>query len=88
MLGWLLLGALLTAAVITIIVSYLNRDKAEDELRDHNIQKGVVKEIVKSGSITHIKMDALTDDGEEVEVDIEADDYNSSQIYRGAVIYT
>ena len=87
MLGWLLLGALLAVAVISITVSYLNTDTAKRELRNHDIQKGVVKEIVKSGSVTHIKLDAIKEDGGEVEVDIETEDYNSSQIRKGVVIY-
>lgn len=88
MLGWLLLGALLAAAVITISVTYLNRDIAKRKLEDHDICKAVVKDIIYSGSVAHVKMDALMTDGEEVEVDIEAEDYNSSQIYKGTVIYT
>lgn len=88
MLGWLLLGALLTAAVVTIVVSYLSRSKAKDELRNRNIQKGVVKSIVRSGSVNHIKMDCLKEDGEEVEVDFEADDYDEDEFYEYAVIYT
>ena len=88
MLGWLLLGAFLTVAVITIAVSYLNRNTAARELRNRDILKGKIKDIVKSGSITHIKMDAIKDDGEEVEVDFETEDYDSYQIRRGIEIYT
>lgn len=88
MLGWLLLGALMTAAVIYITVSYLNREIAERELKKNNVRKGMVKSIVKSGSVAHIKMDAIKDDGSEVELEIEADDYNAAQIHKGAVIYS
>lgn len=88
MLGWLLFGALLTVAVISITVVYLNKDIAEQELKKQNISKGVIKDIIKSGNVTHIKLDAIKEDGNEVEVDIESEDYNSSQIYRGVIIYT
>ena len=44
MLGWLLLGALLTAAVITICVSYLDKKVAKEKLKGKSIRKGVVKE--------------------------------------------
>lgn len=88
MLGWLLLGALFSVAVISITVAYVNKEMAKHVLRNHDIHKGVVKEIVKSGSVTHIKLDAIKEDGEEVEVEIEAEDYNSSQIREGVVIYT
>lgn len=37
MLGWLLLGALLTAAVITICVSYLDKKVAKEKLKEKSI---------------------------------------------------
>ena len=86
MLGWLLLGALITAAVITICVSFLNKQVAKDKLRENNIKKGFIKEICKSSGITHIKLDAIDTDGNEQEVDIEADDYDENEIYEGMTI--
>lgn len=86
MLGWLLLGALLTAAVITICVTYLDKRVAKDKLNEKNIRKGVVKDIVKSGSVTHIKLDAIDTDGNEKEVVFETEDYDSSEIRRGMTI--
>lgn len=86
MLGWLLLGALFTVAVITICVTYLNKRVAKDKLKEKGIRKGVVKDIVKSGSITHIKLDAIDTEGNEQEVDFEADDYDTSEIRKGMTI--
>lgn len=86
MLGWLLLGALLTAAVITICVSYLDENVAKDKLRDKGIRKGTVKDIIKSENVTHIKLDAIDTDGNEQEVEFEADDYNASEIKKGMTI--
>lgn len=88
MLGWLLLGALLTAAVISITVYYLDKDTAKQELKSKNIQKSVVKDIVKNDNVAHVKLDAITVDGDEVEVDIQTDTYDPSEIYEGLVIYT
>lgn len=87
MLGWLLLGALLTVTVITICVSFLNKSIAKQKLREKNIKKGVIKDIVNSGGITHIKLDAISDDGYEKEVEFEVDDYDSSEIRHGTTIY-
>lgn len=84
----LAVGALLAVAVIEIVVTYLNKDIAQNELRKHNIYKGVVKDIVNSDSVAHIKLDAINEDGEEIEIDIETEEYDSSQIYEGVVIYT
>ena len=86
MLGWLLLGVLLTAAVITICVSYLDKNVAQEKFKEKSIRKGVVKDIVKSGSVTHIKLDAIDTDGNEQVVEFEADNYNSSEIRRGMTI--
>lgn len=86
MLGWLLLGALLTAAVITICVTYLDKKVAKDKLKEKCIKKGVVKDIIKSGSVTHIKLDAIDTDGNEQVVEFEADSYNASEIRKGMTI--
>ena len=86
MLGCLLLGALLTATVITICVSYLDKKVAKEKLKEKSIRKGVVKDIVKSGSVTHIKLDAIDTDGNEQEVEFEAEDYDSSEIKKGMTI--
>lgn len=86
MLGWILLGALFAAAVITICVSYLDKKVAKEELKEKGIRKGIVKDIVKSGNVTHIKLDAMDTDGNEQEVEFEADDYNSSEIKKGMTI--
>lgn len=86
MLGWLLLGALLTATVITICVLYLDKKVAKEKLKEKSIRKGVVKDIIKSGCVTHIKIDAIDAYGNEQEVEFEADDYNSSEIKKGMTI--
>lgn len=86
MLGWLLLGALFTAAVITICVSYLDKKIAKEKLKEKGIRKGVVKDIVQSGSVTHIKLDAIDTEGNEQEVEFEADAYDSSEIRKGMTI--
>lgn len=88
MLGWLLLGAFLTAAVISITVYYLNKDTATQNLKNNNVSKATIKKISKDNNVAHIKLDAITDDGYEVEVDIKTEDYNSSEIYEGLLIYT
>ena len=86
MLGWLLLGAILGAAIITICVTYLDKSVAKDKLKSKNIKKGVVKDIVNSSGITHIKLDAIDEDGNEKQVEFEAQDYNSSEIRKGMTI--
>ena len=86
MLGWLLLGALIGAAVITICVSFLNRNIAKNKLYEKNIKKGVVRDIVNSGQVTHIKLDAVDEDGNERQVEFEVDDYDASEIRRGITI--
>lgn len=86
MLGWLLLGAILGAAVITICVSYLDKKVAKDKLRDKNIRKGVVKDIINSSGTTHIKLDAIDESGNEQQVEFEVNDYDSSEIRRGITI--
>ncbi len=86
MLGWLLLGALFTAAVIIICVSYLDKKTAMNKLREKSIHKGVVRDIFQSGNVTHIKLDAIDTDGNEKEVEFEADAYNSYEIRKGMTI--
>lgn len=86
MLGWLLLGALFTAAVITICVSYLDKKTAKEKLKEKNIRKGVIKKIVRSENVTHIKLDAIDTAGNEKEVEFEADAYDSSEIREGMLI--
>lgn len=86
MLGWLILGALFAAAVITICVAYLDKSVAKNKLKANNIKKGVVKDIVNSNGVTHIKLDAIDEDGNEKQVEFEAQDYNSSEIRKGITI--
>lgn len=86
MLGWLLLGALIGAAVITIYVSFLDKDVARDKLREKNIKKAVVKDIVNSDGVTHVKLDAIDESGYEQQVDFEVDSYDSYEIRRGVTI--
>lgn len=86
MLGWLLFGALVCAAVITIYVTFLDKRTAKEKLREKNIKKGVVKDIVTSGSITHIKLDALDESGNEQKVEFEVEEYDSSEIRKGMTI--
>lgn len=86
MLGWLLLGALIGAAVITICVSFLNKNIAKDKLKEKNIKKGVVKEIVNSSGVKHIKLDAIDEEGNEKQVEFEVEDYDTSEICKGITI--
>lgn len=86
MLGWMLLGALLGAAVIMIYVSYLDRSTAKKELKERNISKARIKEIITSSGTAHIKLNAIDEDGVEHEVEIAADDYNKSEIREGMTI--
>ncbi len=87
MLGWLLFGALLTATIITICVSYLDEEVAEEKLKERSIRKGVVKDIINLGNVTHIKLDAIDTDGNEQAVEFETDDYNSFEIRKGMTIF-
>ena len=87
MLGWLLLGALLGAAVITICVPYLNKKIAKEKMKEKEITKGKIKSIITSGGVTHMKMGALTDDGTEQQIEFEVDDYDASEIQQGMTIY-
>ncbi len=87
MLGWLLFGALFTAAVITICVSYLNEDVLRKKLREKNISAAQIKGIFKSDNVSHMKLEALDNEGNEREVEINADDYDRTEIYKGTVIF-
>ncbi len=86
MLGWILAGVLLAAAVITIYVSFLNKRVAREKLREQNMRKAQIRSICISDGVTHIKLDAIDTDGNEREVEFETDDYDESEIYKGAVI--
>lgn len=86
MLGWILLGVILGAAVITIVVSYLNKNVAEEKLREKNIRKGVIKDIVSSGGVKHVKLDAIDEDGKERQIEFEVEDYDSFEIRKGVTI--
>lgn len=89
MLGWILLGAFLATAGLTIAVSYLNESIAQNKMRENQIKKGTIKDIVKSDGVTHIKLDALMDDGTEQKVQFEVDGgYDTQQIKRGITLYT
>lgn len=88
MLGKLLLFALLATAAVTICVAYLDMDKAKAALRNKKIISAVVKKIIKSDGVAHISLDALDEAWNEVEVEIKADDYDSSEIEEGTVIIT
>ena len=86
MLGWLFCGALLTVAVITICVSYLDKNIAKEKLKEKSIRKGIIKDIVKSENVIHIKLDAIDTDGNEKEIEFEAEEYNPSEIKKGMTI--
>lgn len=87
MLGWILLGLIVGAAII-ISVTYLDRNSASQELRKRNIWKSVVRDINKSGDVTHIKLDSIDEEGKEQQVEFEVESYNSSEIKKGTTIYT
>lgn len=89
MLGWLLAGMLLGAVVITICVSYLSVSVAKQKAREkcQDAVKLAIKDVVKSGSVTVVKMDALDEYGNHVnDISFEAEEI-SSDIYRGQKIY-
>lgn len=88
MLGWLILGALLGAAVVTICVSYLDTNVAKNKLREKNIRKAVVKNIIKSDGVIHVNLDALDEHGNEQKVEFETQDLNAYEICRGITITT
>lgn len=88
MLGWLIAGLLVGAAVITIVVSYLDYRTAQKKLKEQ-FGSGVqafVRSVTKDGSKHTIKMDALDDEGTTHEVEFQADEVED--IHRGDVIYT
>lgn len=90
MLGWLIAGALIGAAVITICVTFLNTNVARDKARVEcpNVVSLAVRSVVKNGSVNVVKMDALDDDGDTInEISFEADEVGSD-IYVGKKIYT
>jgi len=89
MLGWLIWGLVIGGAVaaIVITVSFLNKAKAKTELKNKNIKRATVRDIVKDPSVTHIKLDGLDEDDNEVEIQIDTEDYDSTEIKRGTVIY-
>lgn len=89
MLGWLIWGLVIGGAVaaVVITVSYLDKAKAKNELKNKNINRATVRDIVKDPDVTHIKLDGLDEDGNEVEIQIDTEEYDSTEIKRGAVIY-
>lgn len=89
MLGWLIWGLVIGGAVATIVitVSFLNKAKAKTELKNKNIKRATVRNIVKDPGVTHIKLDGLDEDDNEVEIQIDTEEYDSTEIKRGTVIY-
>jgi len=89
MLGWLIWGLVIGGAVAAIIitVSYLDKAKAENELKNKKNECATVRDIVRDSSVTHIKLDGLDEDGNEVEIQIDTEDYDSTEIKRGTIIY-
>ena len=88
MLGWILLGAIIGIAVITIFVTYLDMNTADDKLKENGIKKAVVKDIVNDGGITHIHLDGFDEENHKKEIEIVADSCDSSEIYEGLTIST
>lgn len=85
--GGLLFAALVTTAVVSIVVTYLDEGTVRSELKNRNISRATIKEIVTDDSVAHIKFDAIREDDEKVEVVFEAQDYDPSEIYEGAEIH-
>ena len=86
MLGWILLGVVIGADVITIVVSFLDKNVAKEKLQEKNIRKGVIKDIISDGGVKHVKFDAIDEEGNEQQVEFEVDDYDSTEIRRGITI--
>lgn len=91
LLGFILkasLAAIATAAVISIVVAFLDstvlREKVSEESPD--AFKAVIKKIVYDGGVAHVSLDAIGD-GINDSIEIQADDYDESEIYEGNVIY-
>ena len=83
MLGWLFWGLVIggtAVAIITIAVSYLNKAKAKNELKNKNIKRAAVRDIVKDPSVTHIKLDGLDEDGNEVAMTESVEEDNAEEI--------
>ncbi len=89
MVGWLIWGLVIggTVAAIIITVSYLDKAKVKNELKNRNIKRTTVRDIVKDPSVIHIKLDGLDEDGNKIEIQIDTEDYDSNEIKRGAVFY-
>lgn len=75
------------AIAIIITVRYLNKVKAKIELKNKNIKRATVRNIVKDPNVIHINLNGLDKDGNEMEIQIDAEDYDSTEIKQGAVIY-
>ena len=88
MLWWWILGGLLAAGVIYIVVDYLDKNTAKAKLKEKDVYKGVIKDIIHKDGVKHVKLDTLATDGKECEVEFEANDIDENEIYTGAVIYT
>ena len=87
MLGWILAGLALGAAVITI--SYLTAGKAKEKAKELNSNASaiLIKSVFKNGNVNRVKMDILDDYNDSIgELDYSADDI-SSDIYEGNKIY-
>lgn len=88
MLGWIIAGLLLGAAVV-ICVHYLStsvaREKAQEKCSD--AVSLMIKSVVKNGNVNVVKMDALDEYDDQIsEISFEADEI-SSDIYTGKRIY-
>ena len=87
MLGWIIAGMLLGAAIV-ITVSYLSASVAKQKAKEKcpNAVSLAIKSVCKSGSVNKVKMDALDSYGSKTEIEFEADDI-SNEIYTGNRIY-
>lgn len=89
MLGWLFWGLVIgsvAANVITITVKCLNKAKAKNKLKSNHISSATVRDIFKEPNVARIKLDGLDEDGNKVEIRINAEDYDLSEIKCGTVI--
>ena len=86
MLGWILLGAIVGIAIITIISPYLNRNIANRFLKDNKVVKASIRSLFKEKNITHINLDGLDEEYNETKIEIVTEAYDPSEIYEGVTL--
>lgn len=83
------IAALATAAVISIVVAFLDSTVLRQKVMEKspNAFKAVIKSVVHNDSVAHVSLDAISEDGVCDTIEIQADDIDYSEIYEGNEIY-